>query len=70
MGKIRQEEEKVRGNTEEEKDGVELGRETKCVSCKKAKHKTQEEGGGKMRDRCREWEAWRVPECVCLSLSC
>lgn len=37
-GKIRREEEKVRG--EKKKDGVEKEKQkTKCVSCKKAKHK-------------------------------
>lgn len=46
MEKIRQEEEMVRGNTGK-KDGEELRREKKCVCCKRAKHKTWEEGGGK-----------------------
>lgn len=45
-------------------------KELKVTGYKNAKHKREKEGGGQMRNRCREWEARTVPLCVYLSLSC
>lgn len=65
----RQEEEMVKGNTGKKRwRRAEKRKKMRVLQ----KGETQDVGGRrrKMRDRCRELEAQRAPQCVCLSLSC